>query len=377
MIHLLHICSGYSKTKLYSELFFELSKKGIKQTIFVPIRSKSEIGMHDISFLSNTNVIYANIINNSHRIFFKKKINDIFKFIENCIDLRTVDLVHAHFLFSDGGVAYLIKKKYGISFFSAIRNTDLNIFFKYMFHLRSFGRNVISSSNEVIFITPTYPSILLKKYLSPDYSDRILSSPIIPNGLSETWFRDLNLKPNPIGNCLKLLYVGDFSRNKNVTGLLHFAKKLSTKINLELTLVGGNGNSHKNVIKLLRMQDYSFVNYISRIDNVETMKDLYRKHHIFIMVSKFETFGLVYIEAMSQGLPVIHTVGQGIDGYFKQSTCALPVKWNNEDELFKAIDTILIHYDKARKDALNLIPYFSWIKVSESYMNLYVKYLRK
>ena len=117
MIHLLHICSGYSKTKLYSELFFELSKKGIKQTIFVPIRSKSEIGMHDISFLSNTNVIYANIINNSHRIFFKKKINDIFKFIENCIDLRTVDLVHAHFLFSDGGVAYLIKKKYGISFF--------------------------------------------------------------------------------------------------------------------------------------------------------------------------------------------------------------------------------------------------------------------
>jgi glycosyltransferase involved in cell wall biosynthesis len=31
------------------------------------------------------------------------------------------------------------------------------------------------------------------------------------------------------------------------------------------------------------------------------------------MPSKYETFGLVYIEAMSQGLPIFE--GQGVDGF--------------------------------------------------------------
>ena len=42
-----------------------------------------------------------------------------------------------------------------------------------------------------------------------------------------------------------------------------------------------------------------------------------RKNDIFIMPSYHETFGLVYAEAMSQGLPVIYTKGQGFDGFFE------------------------------------------------------------
>ena len=39
---------------------------------------------------------------------------------------------------------------------------------------------------------------------------------------------------------------------------------------------------------------------------------------VFAMVSHHETFGLVYIEALSQGLPVLFTQGQGIDGTFSE-----------------------------------------------------------
>ena len=38
------------------------------------------------------------------------------------------------------------------------------------------------------------------------------------------------------------------------------------------------------------------------------------------MPSRYETFGLVYGEAMSQGLPIIYSKGQGVDGYFKEGT---------------------------------------------------------
>ena len=41
-----------------------------------------------------------------------------------------------------------------------------------------------------------------------------------------------------------------------------------------------------------------------------------RSCSVFAMPSIFETFGLVYLEALSQNLPVVYTKGQGIDGMF-------------------------------------------------------------
>ena len=35
------------------------------------------------------------------------------------------------------------------------------------------------------------------------------------------------------------------------------------------------------------------------------------------MPSKYETFGLVYPEAMSRGIPIVYTKNQGFDKYFE------------------------------------------------------------
>lgn len=45
---------------------------------------------------------------------------------------------------------------------------------------------------------------------------------------------------------------------------------------------------------------------------------MFAESDIFVMVSHSETFGLVYIEALSQGLPILYTRGQGIDGTLKE-----------------------------------------------------------
>ena len=38
------------------------------------------------------------------------------------------------------------------------------------------------------------------------------------------------------------------------------------------------------------------------------------EHHVFIMISQREIFGLVYLEAMARGMIVIGSRGEGIDG---------------------------------------------------------------
>ena len=98
MIHVLHICSAYSKQKLYRELIIELSKKGIKQTVYVPVRSISEIGKYDNKGIENVIVIYSHILSFKHRLFYHLKIKTIFSDIEKQLDLNTFDIVHAHFL---------------------------------------------------------------------------------------------------------------------------------------------------------------------------------------------------------------------------------------------------------------------------------------
>lgn len=374
MIHVLHICSDYSQQKLYKELILELSKKEIKQTVYVPVRSISEVGKYDITGMDNVKVIYSHILSFKHRLLYQLKIKTVLTDIERKVNLKNVDIVHAHFLFSDGGVAYKIKIKYSIPYIVAIRNTDVNVFFKYMLHLRAFGREIVKASKKIVFITPAYQSLLVERYVPEKFSKKVTDASIVPNGLSPVWLEDSMFNCVKILVPLKLLYVGDFSRNKNVIQLLKVIKNFSQRMDVELTLAGGGGNDHESVLNLLKRQEFGFAKHIGRVEGIPAMKQLYSQHHIFIMISKLETFGLVYLEAMSQGLPVVHTAGQGIDGYFKNSSFAIPVNPNSESDVTNAIERILNNYEIASREARKASKSFLWDEIATKYLHLYKTY---
>jgi glycosyltransferase involved in cell wall biosynthesis len=371
MNHVLHICSDYSKQTLYRELIIELSKKGIKQTVYVPVRSLSEVGKYDIAGIENVKVIYSHILFFKHRLLYQVKIKTIFTDIEKKVNLKNIEIVHAHFLFSDGGVAYKIKAKYSIPYIVAIRNTDVNVFFKYMLHLRAFGREIIKASRKIVFITPAYQSLLVERYVLGKFSNRVIDASIVPNGLSPVWLEESMFNCAQTLVPLKLLYVGDFSRNKNVIKLLKVIKNFSQRMDVELTLAGGGGNDHESLLNLLQRKEFKFAKYIGRVEGIPAMKQLYSQHHIFIMISKLETFGLVYLEAMSQGLPVVHTAGQGIDGYFNNSRFAIPVNPNSEKDVMNAIESILNNYEIASREARKASKSFLWDEIAISYFKIY------
>lgn len=55
------------------------------------------------------------------------------------------------------------------------------------------------------------------------------------------------------------------------------------------------------------------------------------------MPSFTESFGLVYAEAMSQGLPVIYSKGQGFDGQFAEGVVGYHVDAHDPEELCENI----------------------------------------
>jgi glycosyltransferase involved in cell wall biosynthesis len=72
----------------------------------------------------------------------------------------------------------------------------------------------------------------------------------------------------------------------------------------------------------------------------------------FVLPSRRETFGLVFIEALFAGLPIIYPAGQAVSGYFDKSPFAIAVPSNDPSALAAAMRR-LVDEEAALKAALH------------------------
>lgn len=371
---ILHICSGYSKQSLYKNMILSLTSYKINQIVFVPVRSKMELNKNNIQDNKNIKIIYKYILKKLHRLFFFKKLKLVSKVINKEIDFNEIQLIHAHFLFSDGAVALKQKKIFNIPYIVAVRNTDVNFFFKYMFFLRNKGEEILLNAEKIIFVTPKYRDLVLKKYISQQ--NRFIISEkidIIPNGLDNFWLKNKNMIDSNFSSSeIKLLYVGDFTPNKNVKAIINSVLQLHNKgIAIHLTLVGGGGYNSEKTLKLVNECDTSLFTFHKRTTSKEQLLNHYRNNNIFIMPSFKETFGIVYLEAMSQGLPILYSENQGIDGYFKYRRPGYSVDPNSLNDICDKILLIFKNFESLSINASYHIDNFSWDKISLEYNNIY------
>ena len=100
-------------------------------------------------------------------------------------------------------------------------------------------------------------------------------------------------------------------------------------------------------------------------------KDLckvFAESDIFVMVSHSETFGLVYIEALSQGLPILYTRGQGIDGTLKEKIGEAADSYD-ENSIKKAICRLIDEYEQYEPIGKSLYR-FSWDNIARDVIRL-------
>lgn len=371
-MHILHLCSDYSRQRLYKNFVESLSLSGIKQTVYVPVRTQAEIGKYNPE-KENIFIYYDFILRKADRLFYQQKINKIYKSLAKKIDFNDYSVTHAHFLFSDGGAAQKIKKKHGIPYIVAVRNTDVNFFFKYMIHLRKKGFKILKEAENIIFITPMYINSL-KKYLGDKNFSLIKHKiKIIPNGLDNFWIENKTQKSKTkLNNPIRILYVGDLSLNKNLKNTIEAINLLNKSgQNYQFTVVGDGGNGAKLTKKLFHQFDY--VNYLGKISDLQTLLNHYKKANIFVMPSKKETFGIVFLESMSQSTPVIYSKGQGIDGYFLKNMPGTAVEAFSVKSIAEGIRKIESNYTYFSKNCLSHIDEFSWKNISNKYIEIYKK----
>ena len=369
-----HITNDYSGSTVYKNLVGELDDLGIAQVVYTPVKSEISIGKNNVNLKTiDSEIIYSHILNKTtDRIFYKQKIKKILKDIESKVDLTKVRFIHAHTWYSDGGVAYLLSKKYNIPYITAVRNTDLNVHYKYLLHHRKFGKEILKNANKVILIGEYQKTFFNKIKVDNSISTKLT---VIPNGVDYFWIA--NSKSFNPTNCVdkfKILYVGTFIKRKKLLELQQAIIELSLQNNMqcELHIVGGGGDQTEPIMK--NIKDYSnLFQYHGKIEQKEDLIKIYRNCHFFAMPSRNETFGLVYVEAMLNGLPILYTKDEGIDGFYNEKIGEKVSKQAGASEIKQAILRLIDDYDNYEIPTQKLLNKHDWKKIAKKYLLLYNK----
>lgn len=105
---------------------------------------------------------------------------------------------------------------------------------------------------------------------------------------------------------------------------------------------------------------------------MEAMKRFYAGVDVLLVPSRAETFGMVYLEAMSQGVPVLYTRGQGFDGQFEEGEVGFSVVCGNVKQQAQMLGEITADYALRSARCIDRAKDYAWPIIAKKWMELYL-----
>ncbi len=177
-----------------------------------------------------------------------------------------------------------------------------------------------------------------------------------------------------------LLYVGRFEPLKGIEKLLEAMSYLKSHQRLRLVLVGGDGDEAPESRflrqKALKSGIEDKVLFAGRVDQ-KYLPPYYSAADVLVISSHYESFGLVGLEALACGRPVVSTPVGAIESLVKRSQAGQVVRDALPRSLAKGIQSIITNYtppqaDEIRKSVLD----YSWSKVAAAILKEYETAIR-
>lgn len=316
---IVHLCSYYAGSGVYKNLTEQLAIDGkvARQYIWVPTRNSDQAN-ETPSAHEGIKVVYKKCLNRLTRLSFLVK---LFRLVfcferqsEHVEILQACSVIHAHTLYSDGYLAYWLSRKYRIPYVLSVRTTDVSVFERFLPHWRWMTRRVIANAQCLIFVSPAH-----KLEIEARYADCLPKTLLIPNGLEDYWIRHALCDPSPERQVApRGIYIGEINANKNIKRAILAFFEAAGDDSARFTVLGGEYSTFRATYGELPEMVKSRVDFMARTNCKKRIRELLRRHQVLVMPSHMETFGLTYLEAISQCVPVIFSYGQGIDGLYPE-----------------------------------------------------------
>jgi len=252
---------------------------------------------------------------NVHVIQVKKNINRHFskisaksvaaKAIEYLIGKNTqYDAVIFHVFEPSYYIADELRRKLSIPIIWGFHQSDIN-WIKAAKNTRILDDNIRNIS-AIAFRSNSLKTAFKKHY---DYE---IQSFIIPSGIPNNIIS--NLRTEEAFDNMQFITVANMIKRKNLDIVIEaFSKLHKNSKNITLRIIGSGEELNKLKALTSQLEIKDSVLFLGYCDREKVFEEL--KHsHVFVLPSVDETFGMVYLEAMSQGCIPIGTIGEGIDG---------------------------------------------------------------
>jgi len=224
--------------------------------------------------------------------------------------------------------------------------------------------------NADIVITPSTEimNILLREFKTPPSKIRVVPRGVDLNGLfkKSSWENvDRNL----------IFFAGRLDEEKGIQHVIKSMEYILKEIPQATLVIAGGGPQESNFKRLAQKLAPS-VKFIGKI-SYRQMSKWYGKCNIFLMHSRFESFGAVTVEAMASGRPVVASSTGGSIDIVKNDETGILVEFGDVKGIADAVIKILKDEELAKKmgetGRKRVEEEYSWEKEANRMEKLYME----
>ena len=283
-------------------------------------------------------------------------------YLEYIKEFGQPEIIHAHNFLYGGLIAYDLFTKYKVPYMITEHSSSFSRY-KLSDEIRECIHESAYHAFEVTSVSSSF-RILLEEYTKSHIN-------ILPNIVDEYFFEKRFLKQNK--EEFIFLNIASLDENKNQTLLIEtFAKVAKKKKNVSLR-IAGSGIMEIQLKKLVqKLKIEKKVVFLGRIEQ-EKVRDEMMHADSFVLTSNYETFGVVLIEALACGTPLIATKCGGPEDIVNISNGKL-ITTGSKSELESAMYAMYDHYEeydsaKLRNDTKERFGEDAFVRIISLYYN--------
>ena len=211
------------------------------------------------------------------------------------------DIIHVHSMLYGGFAAQIIYEKYGIPYVITEHSSAFarNLISK---EIMNELKPVVNQASHCLAVSQNFCQYLNRQFTYSDWK-------YIPNIVNDSFFQQNINELTTHLEKKRIISICHLNKNKNTELLIQaFSQFIRQSLLRDVELIiGGDGEEREaleNLVKDLDLvESVKFLGGLTR----QSVKEEIQKSSIFVISSHYETFGVVAIEALALGKPVLST----------------------------------------------------------------------